>query len=311
MTTATICSPRQQAKQFLRDGYVVVPDVLTQDQVSRLRSFFRPKFGVPPGQPIGQKDDWPYLLDIWSSYPEIRWLLFHEPVLGLLKELLGDDLILLPESNVCLNAFTPNHKDSIPAEIRHGVWPWSKDFRVARLGGAWPWDPDYLMIALCYYMQDNTEEYGGGVDVEPGSHLASDFCGYEAPRSLASRISGRLRRIGGKRLNGHKEQPQEKRVIDGRDMITLWTKAEDVVLLDMRINHRGTIPRVSVLPEDREKISILYGFSRNTRHFQVRLDYVHKRDGCFHPKGLAYPRDLVREAKARGISFGKDRLGRD
>lgn len=94
-------------------------------------------------------------------------------------------------------------------------------------------------------------------------------------------------------------------------MISLPTKAGDLVLLDMRVNHRGTIPRVAVLPEDREKISILYGFSRNTRHFQIRLDYVHKRDQCFHPKGLAYPPDLVQEAKARGINFGKDRLGRD
>ena len=309
MTTATISEPQRQVKQFLKDGYLVVPDVLSQEQVSWLRSFFRSKFDIPPGQPLAQNDDWPYLLDIWSSYPEVRWLLFHEPVLRLLKELLGDDLILLPESNVCLNAFTPNHKDAIPEEVRHGIWPWSKDFRIAGLGGAWPWDQDYLMIALCYYMQDNTEEYGGGVDVEPGSHLASDFWGYEAPRSLASRISGRIRRIG-KRRNGHKEQPQKERVIDGRHMISLPTKAVDLVLLDMRINHRGTIPRVTVLPEDREKVSILYGFSRNTRHFQIRLDYVHKRDKRFNPKGLAYPADLVQEAKARGISLGKDRLGR-
>ena len=109
MTTATISEPQRQVKQFLKDGYLVVPGVLSQEQVSWLRSFFRSKFDIPPGQPLAQKDDWPYLLDIWSSYPEVRWLLFHEPVLRLLKELLGDDLILLPESNVCLNAFTPNH----------------------------------------------------------------------------------------------------------------------------------------------------------------------------------------------------------
>ena len=83
------------------------------------------------------------------------------------------------------------------------------------------------------------------------------------------------------------------------------------MLLDMRINHRGTIPRVTELPEDREKISILYGFSRNTRHLPIRLDYVHKRDKRFHPKGLAFPPDLVQEAKARGITLPKDRLGRD
>src|SRR5438105_9885000 len=118
MTTATIREPhmtttsselQRQVKQFDKDGYLVVPGVLSQEQVSWLRSFFRSKFAVPPGQPIAQNDDWPYLLDIWSSYPEARWLLFHEPVLGLLKALLGDDLILLPESNFCLNAFNLKH----------------------------------------------------------------------------------------------------------------------------------------------------------------------------------------------------------
>src|SRR5262249_24436842 len=92
MTTATSSELQRQVKQFHKDGYLVVPGVLSQEQVSWLRSFLRSKFDTPPGQPIAENGDRPYLLDIWSSYPEARWLLFHEPVLRLLKALLGDYL---------------------------------------------------------------------------------------------------------------------------------------------------------------------------------------------------------------------------
>ncbi len=90
---------QKQKDQYCRDGYLLVPNVLTGEQVRWLRAFFRPKFDSPRLAP--DTDQW--LLDIFGCYPEVRWLCFHEPTLGIIRSLFGDDIVLLPESTAQFN----------------------------------------------------------------------------------------------------------------------------------------------------------------------------------------------------------------
>src|SRR5690349_18695527 len=85
---------QKQKDQYFRDGYLLVRDVLTAEQVRWLRAFFRPKFESPGPPP--DTDHW--LLDIFSRYPEARWLCFHEPTLKIIRFLFGNDIVFLPES---------------------------------------------------------------------------------------------------------------------------------------------------------------------------------------------------------------------
>src|SRR5205814_10419239 len=84
---------RQQKEQYYRDGYLLVPDILTADQVAWLRAFFRPKFDCPKFL----ADTHHVLVDIFGRYPEVRWLCFHEPTLAVVRALFGEDIVLLPE----------------------------------------------------------------------------------------------------------------------------------------------------------------------------------------------------------------------
>ena len=45
------------------------------------------------------------LVDIFSRYPQIRWLLFNERLVDLMKAFAGDDFVLMPESFAILNSF--------------------------------------------------------------------------------------------------------------------------------------------------------------------------------------------------------------
>src|SRR5258708_5744599 len=83
----------EQKKQYYRDGYLLIPKVLTAEQVNGLRTYFRARFDLPSEQRLpSDTDHW--LLDIFSRYPEVRWLCFHEVTKQLVQSLLGKDFLL-------------------------------------------------------------------------------------------------------------------------------------------------------------------------------------------------------------------------
>ena len=138
----------EQRRQFEHDGYILIPEVLTASQVRWLRDFFRGKFDLPPGQRCpgdaygDDKNKNNRLYDIYNRYPEARWLLFHKPVLEVLRSLLGEDCIEIPECSVALNSFGVNqwggwHKDTTTQEIA---------------GYDLHYQDDFLMVGLAYYL---------------------------------------------------------------------------------------------------------------------------------------------------------------
>src|SRR5438445_13283566 len=102
---------RSEIDQFDKEGYLLVGDLLTPEQVAELRAFFRQKFNQPPDQRL-PGDTESGLVDIFSRYPEIRWLLFNERLIELMKAFAGDDFVLMPESFAILNSFGRWHKDT-------------------------------------------------------------------------------------------------------------------------------------------------------------------------------------------------------
>jgi hypothetical protein len=66
-----------EREQFDREGYLLVRQVLSPEQVRWLRGFFGPKFDLPPERRLpGDTDSG--LLDIFSRYPEVPWRLFKD-----------------------------------------------------------------------------------------------------------------------------------------------------------------------------------------------------------------------------------------
>src|SRR5260370_9307369 len=104
---------RNEIDQFDKEGYLLVRDLLTAEQVAELRAFFRQKFNQPPEQRLPGNVE-TGLVDIFSRYPQVRWLLFNERLIDLMKAFAGDDFVLMPESFAILNSFGRWHKDTTP-----------------------------------------------------------------------------------------------------------------------------------------------------------------------------------------------------
>jgi hypothetical protein len=291
---------QEQKEQYYRDGYLLVPRVLTAEQVKWLRAFFRPKFDLPPEQrPPTDTDHW--LLDVFVRYPEVRWLCFHEPTLQVLRSLLGKDFVLFAfEGTVHLNWFGGWHKDTASSE---------------RDGHNFFFEKDYEMLTVAYYLQDNTAEYGGGLDAEPGSHRQTDlFIQPPKPseRSLLQRAWHQIDRSARRKYWAAHERHHAWKPYVPRTVVSIPSKAGDMVLIDSRVNHHATPARQAnqagfigrgILPPEHEKLAVFWGCSRNAPSAPTYVNYVVGRKDYPHLKAYSYPADLLQAAEQAGVNI--------
>jgi hypothetical protein len=115
--------------------------------------------------------------------------LVHEKVVQALKIILEPKYSLIPNFSVQKNKFGLIQPSiaKIPIPNRHG---WHVD------SGGEPFDPDHLapdyqFVKCGLYLQDNDPEFGGGIDVVPGSHKLLF-------RTGINRLDGKIRLLKGK-----------------------------------------------------------------------------------------------------------------
>ena len=263
----------EQKQQFHRDGYLLVPGVLTKEEVASLRKLVRPIFDLPADQ--RHPGDTPSVVfDVYSRYPEVRWLLFHEPTLNILRSLLGNDFVVLREAAVHLNQFFPKwHKDTTSQE---------------EVGHTFHWQDDFLMVEIAFYLQDNSEEYGGGLDVEPGSHVEPDKRLHWPRRTRLQRV---LDRVTGK-----------NRVVEDRPF-SIPSRAGDLLIFHFRTNHRATLPLQNPVPSDHEKLVFFLACSSNSPHVKAYHDFLASRPNYIYLQDFRYPPDLLEQAKKAGVTL--------
>ncbi len=263
----------EQKQQFEKDGYLLVPGVLTKEEIASLRATVRPLFDRPREQRFpGDTDS--ALFDIYSRYPQLRWLLCHEPTIRIVKSLLGDDFVVLREAGVHLNQFFPQwHKDTTSQEEAGHKFHWQKDF---------------LMVQVAYYLQDNSKEYGGGLDVEPASHLEPDNRLNWPRRSRFQRL---LDKAFGK-----------NRTVKDRP-VSIPSRAGDLLIFHFRLNHRATLPLQIPVPPDHEKLALFLACSKNSRHVMAYQDFISSRPNYVYLQNFRYPADLVEQATSAGITL--------
>lgn len=149
---------KEQKQSFHRNGFLVVPNLLTAREIAWLRSFFEPLFKRPSKKRLpGDTDGW--LVDIYNRYPECQWLLFHEPTTAALRSLLGEGFVFLRDHSALHEFYSSWHKDSGGIDLA---------------GQSFHREPDFLMVQTALYLQDNSYLLGGGLDVEPGTHTSPE-----------------------------------------------------------------------------------------------------------------------------------------
>src|SRR3954447_26427734 len=138
-------------QSFDRDGFVVVPGVLSPEEIQRLRTFFLELFDA---EPIYEGDNKLTRVDIAARYPETRFLMWKPELVEAARALLGEDFVFIPEMSAHDAHFGDWHKDTDAAFFS---------------GEGWTADDDVRLVEAAFYLQDN-DEHGGGLDVVRGSN---------------------------------------------------------------------------------------------------------------------------------------------
>lgn len=149
---------QEQKHHFFHYGFLRIPGVLSQAEVAWLRDFALAKFNIPPHL-RGPGDMAGYIFDIYSRYPEIRWVLLHDTINGVLRSLLGEDFAYLREVAIHKEGYGGWHRDSDSLE---------------KAGHRFHYRDDCLLVQTALYFQDNTYMWGGGLDVIPGLHQSAE-----------------------------------------------------------------------------------------------------------------------------------------
>ena len=248
-------------KRFHEDGFLLIPSVLTNDQVLTLKNFLINLF---KSEIQFEGDTSQLRMDICTRYSELRWLLTHPPIVSALRSLLGNDFVYLPEMSAHQSFYSTWHKDTTSQE---------------NAGYKFQWQSNYLMVEAAVYLQDN-DEYGGGLDVIPGSHLYPDIRNNPAAREFWQSIT------------------------PPPSIYSIPSKAGDLILFDFRIDHKATLPTkcpVESVPDERRKLAMFFACSANNEHMLKYKQFIFSRPNYHYLKGHQYPEDLLELVKKHNL----------
>ncbi len=248
-----------------KQGFFIIPNVLSQNDVEALKDKAIHIFKIYGGGAIRPT--------IFLKEKLISKIFFQEKISNLLKEIFSDDEIIYLYPNITIrnNLYINWHTDDLFFKEK------VQDENSL---------PEFYMFNI--YLQDNSREAGGGLDVMPGTH----------------------------RLN----KEVKKEIILSADEAanySILSKAGDLIVFDYRVIHRGTMPiternshrlalQWTVSTSDKlANIYLTYLLSRVNKKIHIS-DFTQHRDKAFFediPK-VNYPDSFNSE----GIHFFKDRI---
>jgi hypothetical protein len=222
-------------EHYDRDGFVLVPSVLSPQEVAEHRRVIDSEFEKNGGDYLTTSQ----CLEVSKLYN----LLFLEPIVRVLKEILQPDFTLYPNFNVQKNSFSllgVLHRD-IDSE---GKPPYA-------------FQPDYRFVKCGIYLQDNDPEWGGGINVTPRGHRFRRITGSPKWDFRAFRIRDTVRM-----------KMRERRVN---------SKAGDAIIFDSRLPHSSTMAsryrwedcdygRLRIMPPEHTKY-VVYWDASNTASY--------------------------------------------
>jgi hypothetical protein len=313
-------SPSRLVRDFEQAGAIHLRGVLNPDQVRHLRADIQSVFAPLDQRASGGKPVRALSAAMTLRIKSVMQIIVHPRIVAALKAILEPHYQIIPDFHIHRNLydFTDTRKSitHLFGLIGSG---WHHD---AGSEGAQPYlyDPRYRMVKCGLYLQDNTFEWGGGIDTAPGGH--------KLPlRTRAANLNYVAQRVW-----------QNFCVLSSAR--TLDIKAGDFVAFDAHLPHRGAQPHSLLgivgnmeretacvrLPPEKSKLVVYFDASRAAlaqtymRHSLMRgkqeYQVLRNNTEVFFSDfaGLRYPRDypeiFVETLRANGLQMvqleGKD-----
>ena len=222
--------------QFFRDnGYLIVRDLFSKATVLAARQRLEALFDAAIYQNAPNSS--PHNInDLYRFAPDLLPLIFTEPYMQVMRDLLGPQAVWIPECAVHRERFFGWHKDSGGVE-RAGM--------LSHKTYAHP------MLTAAIYFQDNGVG-GGGLTVVSGTHRAPDHTLNYYGKSLPNRLKIKcLKWLGISEFDRLERNPGK---------IDLPSQLGDLVIFDIRLSHRATLPQQK---SPTEKLAIFNAFVRD------------------------------------------------
>lgn len=236
---------------YRRDGHILLRGVLSASEVQDFRGTCQQildnKVDLNPGKPRRGV----YANSI-IQHPDLIRRIFHPRIVAAMKKILGPTYTVIPSYGLIRNQVGMHSGRYLGIFTREGSWhlDCSSEGKQAYL-----MDPDYRFVRCGIYLQDNTAEWGGGVDVVSGTHRLPFRTGVSA---IDWKIKSFLDHYG---------------IVFRSHRVD--TKAGDVLIFDSRVPHASTIPtsvqmsaeerrlgQMLNVPKDKEKIVFYFEAGR-------------------------------------------------
>ncbi len=192
--------------EYRKNGYVLFRGILNQDEVKSARTAADSYFYSTGLRHMATTQ--------YLNHAPLAKIPFHPKTIQAIRSLFGNDFTTFQYYMSQANTFGG----------------WHIDAQSQGVNAEYLYEPDYMVSKCAFYLQDNEPtEWGGGLDVIPGSHLCGMF-GHRFPWSRADR-------------NGH-ISPLQWRLRDWRRSllrpISLDIKAGDLLIFHACLWHRAT-----------------------------------------------------------------------
>lgn len=252
----------EQVNFFHENGYLLVPNVLSKEEVTWLRTRMLNILG---------SGDWkksPYntekvIATVFDTFPEFIEPILNEKAIEAVRSVLKNTPVLMPETAIHYKVYTGWHKDTTCIE---------------KAGESFHQQEEAMILECGYYLQDNNE-LGGGLTVMPGSHKHSDyFVDWTAPKLS---FFGRLKR----KLGLYNEEKDTRVNPNAHTIVDIPSKAGDLVLFNMKTNHRATIPKngnLLTVPDEKSKLAIFNAFASDNAAAHSYYKYISSRTEPFY-----------------------------
>jgi hypothetical protein len=230
---------------FNQNGFMVIKNVLLKDKVSDLREKL---LGDVRRGFKGAKG-----IDYVLGVPELYEYQFSQSIVRALQSVFGSEVYYLNDLNLQFN--NPDNRG------KSAGWHIDANSELGRFVD-YLFHRKYKLCKVGVYLQDNSFEFGGGIDVEIGGHKSFrdmhsrilNLATYELDREILSRFRRRIR---------------------------VPIEAGDCVIFDSRLPHASSPPRMqgAEIPKDNLKITLYWDVAGSEE--DARLFYTNSTIRAF------------------------------
>ncbi|MEM9996484.1 MAG: phytanoyl-CoA dioxygenase family protein [Bacteroidota bacterium] len=227
-TTSTLTAT--QVEFYHTQGYLLLPSLYSEAEVDQMRALIANDIasGGWTQAPYHGED---VTTDIYERIPALARLVLSQSYLYAMRDLFGPDTVVLAEPAVHRGRYYYWHKDSTFLDEQGEDFHWQDDFAAA-------------MTVL--YLQGNDPTHGGGLTVVPRTQRDPDFYHRIPTMSTMERLFLKAQKLF--------QSSHFDRLERHPDLLPIPSKKGDLLVIDMRLDHRGT---PALRPPPAEKYGIM------------------------------------------------------